>query len=461
MRSRSALERAGLALGAALEGVWCGALAAVLTGSSWALLSVFAVATAAAAAVIAEWTGASAGRDRAGRVAAAVLVATAVVVLLAAGRAWAHDYILWQVVRDALFVSLLAVLGIRLGGEEPSPEGAVRRAVRAFILLCAVLVFAAAAGSTPGWASAAVVAALLAGVLLVAVMRYLALTDLVAEADRLPSWPWLLAVTGAVLCVVAVAALVSQLLDIDVLRWLLGALAGVLAAALDAIAYALAWAGAGLIRALQWLLGLIHVRAPHLELEPPSGTPGKVVVPPYRKAAPGSSHEAGADGGRGRCRRGRIVGGRRLRPAPSAPPEPPPTRRSRRSGRRSVRSGARRAPPQPGWGGGSVAGSPDSAAGRLAPPGSCIRLRYAQLERRLAAAGQARPPGVTVRVYLVSCAATTEAPPLAADLAGLYELARYSAHTVDAAQAKRFEELAQTVRVVTPGGGCARRADAL
>ena len=43
MRSRSALERAGVALGAVLEGVWCGALAAVLTGSPWALLSVFAV----------------------------------------------------------------------------------------------------------------------------------------------------------------------------------------------------------------------------------------------------------------------------------------------------------------------------------------------------------------------------------------------------------------------------------
>ena len=303
--------------------------------------------------------------------AAAVLVATALVVLLAAGRAWAHDYILWQVVRDALFVGLLAVLGIRLGGEEPSPEGAVRRAVRAFVLLCAVLVFAAAAGSTPGWATAAVVAALLAGVLLVAVMRYLALTDLVAEADRLPSWPWLLAVTGAVLCVVAVAALVSQLLDIDVLRWLLGALAGVLAAALDAIAYALAWAGAGLIRALQWLLGLIHVRAPHLELEPPSGTRVKVVVPPYREGrARVVDHEAGPDGGRRRGGRGRIAGGRRLRPAPTAPQG-----HHRRGGRGRAgdarlaqgRGGSRRGRA------GAAAPSPVLRArspARLAPPGS-------------------------------------------------------------------------------------------
>jgi hypothetical protein len=33
---------------------------------------------------------------------------------------------------------------------------------------------------------------------------------------------------------------------------------------------------------------------------------------------------------------------------------------------------------------------------------------------------------------------------LAADLAALYELARYSAHAVDAAQAHRFESLART-----------------
>jgi hypothetical protein len=79
-------------------------------------------------------------------------------------------------------------------------------------------------------------------------------------------------------------------------------------------------------------------------------------------------------------------------------------------------------------------------------PGELIRLRYARLERRLEASGRARLPGVTVRDYLVSCTATMEAPPPAADLAGLYELARYSAHTVQADQAKRFEELAQAVR---------------
>ena len=95
----------------------------------------------------------AAQRELAGRVVAGIFVAVAVILLLGVGRVWAHDYVLWQVVRDVVFVTLLAFLGVRLGGEEPSPESAVRRAIRGFALLCAVLVFAAAAGSTPGWAA--------------------------------------------------------------------------------------------------------------------------------------------------------------------------------------------------------------------------------------------------------------------------------------------------------------------
>ena len=348
--------------------------------------------------------------------------------------------------RDALFVSLLAVLGIRLGGEDPSPEGAVRRAIRAFVLLCAVLVFAASAGSTPGWAAAAVAMALIAGALLIAVMRYLALTDLVAEADRLPSWPWLLAVTGAALCVVVIAALVNQLLGMDVLRWLLGVLAALLSVVLDALAYIIGWAGAGLVRALQWLLGLIHVRAPQLDFEPPSGTPGKLVVPPYRAAAPGSST----------TRLVLTVAGALVAVAGSLVVVVFALRRLRR------RAASADAVVEEREALGSLSGAAGAAAAGLGrrlrrrlfglvrrearSPGELIRLRYAQLERRLVAAGRARPPGVTVRDYLASCAATMEAPPPVTDLAGLYELARYSAQPVDATQAKRFEDLAQALR---------------
>jgi Domain of unknown function (DUF4129) len=452
MPSRSSLERAGIALGAVVEGVWCGALAAALTGSAWALLGAFAVVMVMAAAAVTRWTGVAQDRERAGRVAAAALVAAGVVGLFGAGQAWTHDYLLWQVVRDAVFVSGLVLLGIRLGGDDLTPETAVRRAVRGFALLCAVLVCAAIAGSTPGWAAAAVVTALAAGGLLIAVMRYRWLTDLVAASDRLPSWPWLLAVTGAILCVVAIAALLSQLMDVDLLRWLLGAAAAVLSTALDAIIYAVGWAGAGLARALGWVLSLFHVRAPHLDLKPPPASRVKVAVPPYRPAVPGSSA----------TRLVVTVAGALVAVVASLAVVVFALRRLRR------RSAADEAIEEEREALGSLREAAGAAAVRLGrrlrrfaslgrrearSPAELLRLRYAQLEQRLTAVGRPRPLGVTVREYLTQCAAAMEVPPPAADLAGLYELARYSAHAVDEAQARRFDELAQALRPRAGGAG--------
>jgi hypothetical protein len=444
MPSRSALERAGVALGAVVEGVWCGALAAVLTGAPWALLGVFVAAMMEAAATISRWTGAVPDRDRAGRWAAAALVIAGVAGLLGAGQAWTHDLLLWQVVRDALFVGGIIVLGIRLGDDDPTPETAVRRAIRGFALVCAVLACAAAAGSTPGWAVSAVVTALVAGGLLIAVMRYRSLTDLVAATDRLPSWPWLLAVTGAILCVVAIAALLGQLLNVEVLRWLLRAAAAVLAMTLDAILYAVGWAGAELGRALGWVLSLIHVRAPHLDLKPPPAPSVDVVVPPYRPAAPGSSA----------TRLVVEVVAALMAVVASLAVVVLALRRLRRRSASNEAVGEERESL------GSLKEVTTAAAGRLGrrlrgfaslgrrgtrSPGELVRLRYAQLEQRLTAAGKPRPLGVTVREYLAACAAAMESPPPVADVAGWYELARYSAHTVDAAQASRFEELTQAV----------------
>ena len=55
-----------------------------------------------------------------------------------------------------------------------------------------------------------------------------------------------LAVAGVVLGVIAVGALLSQVLDVDLVRWVLGVLAGLLRYALDGVAYLIGWAGAGL-----------------------------------------------------------------------------------------------------------------------------------------------------------------------------------------------------------------------
>ena len=55
-----------------------------------------------------------------------------------------------------------------------------------------------------------------------------------------------------------------------------------------------------------------------------------------------------------------------------------------------------------------------------------------------------------MREHLTSCGATRQ-PELAGELAGVYELARYSARAVDEAQARRFGESARSFGVAQPG----------
>ena len=100
-------------------------------------------------------------------------------------------------------------------------------------------------------------------------------------------------------------------------------------------------------------------------------------------------------------------------------------------------------------------------------PAELVRRRYEELEGRLLRAGHPRSPGTTVRAFLRAVGAEKRgaapdagaasdvagnrgaaSPPhagaaldLAADLAAIYELARYSSHTVDDPAARRFETL--------------------
>jgi hypothetical protein len=466
MRSRSWLERAGLLLGAAAEGIWSGGLAAVLMGASWAALTFFACVTVLAAATVARRLGIGEGGERAARLLAVALIVVAAGLLLAAGRAWAHPSLLWQVVRDFVYAGGLVLLGIRLGRAPQSPEAAVARALRGFALLCAVLVGAALAGAAPGWAPAAVVAALVVGGLLVAIVRYRALTELVDPAEQLPAWPWLLAVVGAVLGVIALGALLSEILRVDVLLWSLSALAGVLRYARDGVAFVIGWAGAGLLRGITWLLSVLHVHA-----RDPADVPNLAARPPQLKLRHAAGTKiwggskliftaVGALAAMGLSLALVVVALRRFRrelPADVTVVE-------EREALASLRSAA-----------GDFAGRLGRrlrrrlvALRRSDPlsPADLVRQRYAELERRLSRAGRPRPPGVTVRDHLAAAAAAAEAGPAppssAADLAAIYEVARYSAHTVDAPQARRFEVLARAFEVRSPalataGSGAERR----
>ena len=211
--------------------------------------------------MLARRFGRGGGRERGARLRAVVLILLASAALLVAGRAWAHPSSLWLVVRALVYASGLVALGLSLGSDPLSPEAAFRRAVRGFALLAAVLLVAGLAGATPSWAPWAVVAALVVGGLLVAVVRYESLTDLVDPVERLPAWPWLLAVAGAVLVVIAVGALLSQVLRANVLLLGLDVVAAVLRFALAGVAYLIGYAGAGLVRGLAWLLGAVHLHS--------------------------------------------------------------------------------------------------------------------------------------------------------------------------------------------------------
>jgi len=344
-------------------------------------------------------------------------------------------------------MSGLVFLGVSLGRASLSPEAAVGRAVRGFALLCAVLVCAAVAGSTPGWAPAAVVAALVGGGLLIAIARYAALSGLVDPADRLPAWPWILSVLGAVLGVIAIGALMSQVLRVDVLLWALDGFAGVLRYALGGVAYLIGSAGAGLLRGISWLLSVLHVHA-----RDPADMPQLAARPPVLKLR----HEGGtriwswtrplvtAVGAFVAIGLSLVLVAVALRRFRREPP-PDDAVVEEREALGSLRSAA-----------GVVAARLRRRLRRRLvtlrrrdprSPAQLVRLRYAELERRLSRAGQPRLPGVTVRDHLAALAPPPGTQPSLSspvvDLAAIYELARYSDHAIDTAQADRFETLAR------------------
>ena len=74
MRSRSAVEVAGVALGAVAEGIWTGALAAALTAGSWVAATLFATLVVLAAAAVARRLLAGASREGVARLLALTII---------------------------------------------------------------------------------------------------------------------------------------------------------------------------------------------------------------------------------------------------------------------------------------------------------------------------------------------------------------------------------------------------
>jgi hypothetical protein len=437
MRSRSTLEWSGIALGAAAQGVWCGVLAALLSGAAWPALAAFAAGTMLAAAAVARWTGSGADRLRRGRLLLAAVVLVSSAVLFAAGRSWLHEYILWQIVRDASFAIVLVLLGVWLGRADMGPDEAFGRAVRAFAALCAVLALAGLTGTSLAGPAAAVATVVVAGGLHVAVTRYRTLAEVVPDDDRLPAWPWLLAVAATICAVLVVTGLVAALAGGTAARAASGGLQEVLGYVADAVG----WIVGGVFRAVAWLGGLVHLHLPHRE--PPqvkgirtitlNGTgrrQGSVVPEVVLLGAAAAAALAVAVAVV-------VFALRRLSGRPARDDAVLEEREAvgslRSATARSLRGLRRRLLSLPG------------VRRKAHTPAELIRLRYERLEGRLAKLGRPRAAGTTVRDHLASCAAGAQSG-LAAELAAAYELARYSDRAVDEALARRFGELAGALR---------------
>jgi hypothetical protein len=348
-----------------------------------------------------------------------------------------------------VYAALLVFLGIGLGRERVSTDAALRRAVRGFALLCGLLAIGAIAGTTPGWAAGAVVTALVAGGLSVALARAGSLTRRSGSDDRAAGWRWLVAVAGLLLLVAAVGAIASLVLRVDVILWTLAVAGDLLQYLLQLFAFVAGWAGAGLLRALSWLLGLIHLHALP-ELKPPQG------AQPHIQALPPSP------------RTGVYAWTRIAFTVAAAVAAVVGPLLIVAFALRRVRGGAQQAVEEERETVLTLRAASGSAAARLrmrlarllprrtppATPADRVRREYEGLERRLARAGRPRPAAVTVRDYLrgmASAAPPAEAVPapesLAEELARLYELARYSVHEVDADTAGRFGALARAFPV--------------
>jgi hypothetical protein len=409
------------------------------------VLAAFAAATMLAAAAASRWASADPARLLRGRAVLAGLVLLAAAALVVGGRAWGHPYLGWQIVRDIGFSAGVAVLGVWIARGDFGPDEAFGRAARAFGGLCAVLVLCGLTDTPVQGAAVAVAAVVVAGCLHVALLRYRVLTDVVSEDDRLPVWPWLLAVTTAIVAVLVVTGLAAALLGGDMLHTML-------ADALAVFAYVvslLAWAVAEVMRVFAWLGSLAHLhlpvrqlpKLPHSAAPPPSAAQRPVAVSSLTRilATVGLAGVA-------------IVASiavvvfalRRLSRDPARDEDVVEERevvRSMTSASRAALGSLRRR-------------LRSLVRGRRRPqtPAEAVRMDYERLEQRLARAGSPRAAGVTARSYLGS-SVTDESPGAAAELATIYELARYSALAVDDAQARRFGELARSCRAAGPPSG--------
>ena len=449
MRWPSWAELVPLALAAIVEGMWAGALVAVVSGSRGPALMAFAAVIVFVSAVYAHRVAHGERVTLPARAVAVGLALAAAAALAGITRAWHGPQPLWPLLGGVVFTALLVADGASIGRARLTPEAAVRRAVSGFVLLCGVLAAAAIAGTTPAWATVAVIASLVAGALLVANARYLSIRASVPRDQLGPAWAWLLAVAGVIVLVVTAGVLLSEILRIDVILWIASIASGVVHYVLQVAGFVIGWIGAGVIRGGTWLLAQFHIGdAQPQQAWSPRAFP---TVLPQRK---------GPD--LGLWATIRVIATVAAIAAAVAAAVALPLALVALALRR-LRGGIPEQVVEEREAIASVRSLVGDAAARLgrrlrrvmprrrpAPttPAEVVRQRYAELERQLAGAGLKRAPGATVRVFLREIATARPSTPddASSQIAGIYELARYSGQSIDASIAGRFEILAAAFR---------------
>jgi hypothetical protein len=454
MRSRR-LDAGVSLLAALLEALWVGALAALLTSSSPAGPVALCFCLIAAATVIADRSrrtvaaaaaaAAAQGREAPPHVAAAPLrhrlallalgVATAAVLAALTGphglRQTAD-----ATARAVLLVGVCLELGVLAGRAEVEPDGALRRAVRGFVLVFAVVFVASLARHGLPGAGVLVAAAVLGGTGLIVVAR---LRSIVAVVDGggAPT-PWI----GAVLLVDLLVLTLALLLTAAPLGGALAWLGGPLVLALHGLQDAVAWAAAGIAYVVAW--GIATLVAPlHLHLHPHAFRPSlphplRTTTPTHGRPDPIVAEVAAACALLAVAALSVWLVARSLRVERHAADDTVVEEHEHLEHEPELRAAGRR-----------LARRLRRLFERDRTPADALRAEYRRLERALHRAGHERAPAWTVRRYLDACLATDDVRDASTLLVGLYERARYDdpARSVGWADVEEFRRARRELRL--------------
>ena len=427
MSWRSAERLAAPACGALCESLWLGGFAGAIAPSAlgrWVLVALALVAGGLAVERI---------ENRRARLVAGLAITIGLpVAIVAASRPASID----QALAEALVAVASAALAVRLGVAigSPTPESALRRAVRCFLSVAAVVAIAAAAGRHLSGAELLVVVAVLAGTGHVAFARVVEAAG-ATGASRRPLLAWLAGVLAVALLLLLVAAGGALLLTAPLHDPVAAAAHGLRDVA-AAAGYAVGMVGYVVLRAAAAIGSLVDVHVatrqpPHLRTFSPTPQP-KAHAP----SAPGVTVDLGLVLLLGLALVAAVLvvrlAVRRRRPAMEQGAV------EEREALLSTRDAL-----------GQTAGRLRAAVARAmtrvrrpTSPAKAVRAEYLRLESRLRRRGHQRAPSASARAFL-SGLRPDDPDGLASALADRYESARYADRQLSWDEAAAFRRDAE------------------